>query len=458
MGSKEPPVAKPTSTSSTGFNCSSGEEQREACKGLPKFGAYEGQPYCVLHYPAKNKLMEFKEAISRKLEAEDFNFEGVWFPERTSFTIPFTKKANFANAIFIDDVDFSEATFVNTVDFTSSTFHGAVQFNNVEFWDTAIFYSCRFLKNADFLDATFHQKADFRCSEFRSEANFQTTFKRDVDFIYGFFRGEAYFRYVTFNGSVNFRSATFNDYLRFGGKQLSQEAAFDFQNARIDKPDRVTFDSLALRPYWFVNVNARKFDFLNVDWQWKTLTIKSEVCELGKKQVADAHRLLAVAFRNLAFNAEENERFGEASQFRYLAWQVWRKNEPHDYLTALIAWLYWAASGYGERILRACIVLLAIWLFFATLYSLGTNYTRVGFGSETTQFSLAKWVNENGNPPPAPLPSMKSLIYSLNTMTLQKPDPKPITSAAKGLVLVETIVGPIQAALLVLAIRRKFMR
>jgi uncharacterized protein (DUF433 family) len=42
-------------------------------------------------------------------------------------------------------------------------------------------------------------------------------------------------------------------------------------------------------------------------------------------------------------------------------------------------------------------------------------------------------------------------------MTFQKPEPRPATPAAQTVVLLETILGPVQAALLALAIRRKFM-
>jgi hypothetical protein len=57
-----------------------------------------------------------------------------------------------------------------------------------------------------------------------------------------------------------------------------------------------------------------------------------------------------------------------------------------------------------------------------------------------------------------PLPFKKVFTYSLGVMSLQKPDPKPVTIAAQTLVIFETILCPIQAALLALAIRRKFMR
>ena len=55
-------------------------------------------------------------------------------------------------------------------------------------------------------------------------------------------------------------------------------------------------------------------------------------------------------------------------------------------------------------------------------------------------------------------PLAQSLSYSASVMILQKPDLRPATIAAHTLVIVETILGPLQAALLALAIRRKFMR
>jgi len=58
----------------------------------------------------------------------------------------------------------------------------------------------------------------------------------------------------------------------------------------------------------------------------------------------------------------------------------------------------------------------------------------------------------------APLKFSRALIYSAGVMTLQKPEPRPATTAAQTVVLLETILGPVQVALLALAIRRKFMR
>jgi hypothetical protein len=74
------------------------------------------------------------------------------------------------------------------------------------------------------------------------------------------------------------------------------------------------------------------------------------------------------------------------------------------------------------------------------------------------------------NPPPTaqaataldevgqPQKPAKALAYSLAVITLQRPDPRPLTATAWFAVMVETILGPIQVALLILAVRRRFMR
>lgn len=111
------------------------------------------------------------------------------------------------------------------------------------------------------------------------------------------------------------------------------------------------------------------------------------------------------------------------------------------------------ASGYGERVWRAFVVLIGVWLVAAALY------TQVGFARweprvSTQQEAAEARRDEVGEPLRWP----RALTYSLGVMTLQKPEPRPATNAARSLVMLETILGPVQAALLALAIRRKFMR
>lgn len=57
-----------------------------------------------------------------------------------------------------------------------------------------------------------------------------------------------------------------------------------------------------------------------------------------------------------------------------------------------------------------------------------------------------------------PLDLGDACIYSLGVMTLQKQEARPAYKTTRLLVLIETVLGPVQTALLALAIRRKFIR
>jgi hypothetical protein len=374
--SPSPPTEAPTAPA---FACACASWLFSACEGLPFFKEHEGKRYCVLHYPGKDKVAAFNEVLKRKLDAEDFDFSEVWFP---------------------DDIDFSDRTFA-----------------------------------------------------------------KPVNFAFAIFSAKAYFYRSTFNAEVYFDGATFKDYVTFAGdnktQAFSDRSSLSLKYARVAHPDRLSFHMLTLRPHWFVSVDARKFEFINVNWNWRGISTKREIeCTkkeiqgfVGGEDVLSAHRLLAIACRNLAVNAEENHRYEEASRFRYMAMDARRLERWRGFTFWTLGWWYWLASGYGERVWRAFVVLIGVWLVAAALY------TRVGFARweprvSTEQEAAEARRDEVGEPLPLP----RALTYSLGVMTLQKPEPRPATNAAQTLVMLETILGPVQAALLALAIRRKFMR
>ena len=39
-----------------------------------------------------------------------------------------------------------------------------------------------------------------------------------------------------------------------------------FERCRIDKPELLTFNTVPLRPGWFINTDVRKVDFTDVIW------------------------------------------------------------------------------------------------------------------------------------------------------------------------------------------------
>ena len=495
------PTSSPTEASAA-FVCECRWMSRSACEGLPFHSSYEGKRYCVLHYPGKEKAAAFTEALKRKLDAEDFNFRGVWFPSYINFgDYTFTKPANFGDATFSEVVRFNSATFNAEADFSLATFSLGANFRSATFNAEANFVCAKFSAMVSFESATFSAVARFGMTDFSAMASFSfatfsagahfesatfsatasvfkgvsfqsatfsagayfesATFSTVVYFESATFSAEADFDSAMFSAVADFGSATFKDYVRFAGTKEKQvfgdNSSLNLQFARIEKPDRCSFHTLKLCPHWFVNVDARKFDFINVDWIWRNTKQEIETFqkeqEIQRENSLSIHRLLAVARRNLAVNAEENHRYEEASKFRYMAMEARRLERWRGFAFWTLGWWYWLASGYGERVWRAFVVLIGVWTVAAVLY------TQVGFVRWETRVSNEQeaWQakrDEVGEP----LRWRRALTYSLGVMTLQKPEPKPATNAAQALVMIETILGPVQAALLALAIRRKFMR
>src|SRR5205085_5399990 len=147
------------------------------------------------------------------------------------------------------------------------------------------------------------------------------------------------------------------------------------------------------------------------NWNWHNI---KEIKSLEKPFVLSAHkhRLLEIACRNLAVNAEENNRYEEASRFRYMAMEARRLEKWRGFAFWTLGWWYWLASGYGERVWLAFAWLIGIWLLSAMFY--------VGLGFPNRELSSA-------------------LLYSAGVMTLKKPEPRPATNAAQSLVMLETI-------------------
>lgn len=473
----------------TGFVCGC-EAWMRTCSGEAFYGEHSGNQYCVLHYPGKEKHSDFQKRLQRKLDSKDFDFRGVWFPDELPFSkVDFSTRADFRGATFSANANFTAATFSANVDFFKAIFSAEASFANAVFASHVDFYDATFSAEADFRAATFSESTEFRQATFRGAANFRyatfkdttnfrsatfaesadffkATFTQALDFSFATFSADAYFsdanfhaaadfRFANFHAAAYFRSAILVDHFRFAGDEqrpvFTETSSLDLQFARIKVPDRVSFHTLRLRPHWFVNVDTRKFDLVNVQWDWSS--INAEIKSLKENKVSSPHPLLAIACRHLAVNAEENHRYEEASKFRYMAMDARRSVGWRGLAFWRLGWWYWLASGYGERVLRAFLVLLGIW------FVAGLLYARVGFARWEPRLS-----NENDvatakrDDVGAPLKLSRALMYSAGVMTLQKPEPRPATRPAQTVVLLETILGPVQAALLALAIRRKFMR
>jgi hypothetical protein len=458
------------------FVCKCKPDQRSACWPERYPEPYKETGYCVLHFPGEEKSDEFEIAFDTKLKDGDYDFRGVWFPYELKKLgeHSFETNAVFEFAVFTAQADFSHANFGKRADFNKAVFKQQAKFNSANFIGRANFDNVCFKGNANFDRANFRARAGFNAACFRKRASFESaTFHDRINF------GEA-----RFNGEVNFRLTNFKDYVRFAGTKnetgpvttenefFLDKSLLDLREVKIDKPELVSFNTLTLRPFWFVEVSASKFDFSNVTWKLGTLS--EEVAEIRKAPelvrincekesyaslVRSPYTPLGIACWNLAVNAEENHRYEEASRFRYMAmdarrqtwkegetrlarlFRSWKRNRTARFSKSfwkdrrLLDWLYWASSGYGERISRAFMVLVIIWVVFAGAYAKVVRDKKTG----------------------APL-RWRAPTYSLGVMMLQKPEPPPSTILGQSLVLLETVLGPVQAGLLALAIRRRFMR
>lgn len=574
------------------------ESMYKACDGEPIFGEYEGNHYCVLHFPDAEKNEAFAAAIKKKKKANDYNYRGVWFPNGKWFNDDHIQKvANFTSATFNNisfrrttfiegaifdhatfrEANFSSAMFGGTAGFTRATFNGRANFDQASFNKSdfseanfqseanfrktsfskdVTFWRCNFVKRVDFDEAEFKahasfwptifgstawfraanfNSANFGGSRFADEAVFSwckfgsalfvgAEFNKKAKFFSAIFNTTAYFtsskfeeaaefQLATFNGDTlfistkfsekaDFWNATFKDYVKFSAMKgkggFSDSTSCSFVQARFEKPERVSFHTILLRPHWFLNVDPRKFEFVDVNWVGNLSRdlIESEIVELRKreeleereqlsrkeerrrnaelmedrftleemakeeaeeiqlnqpdKQKESYHRLLSITCRHLAVNAEETHRYDEASEFRFWSMELRRKEgwRARGRLSvSILHTLYRHLSGYGEEIGRAFFILLGIWIIFAVLY------TQVGFVRSPSLSSDVEYVADGES-----LKLDKAIGYSLGVIVLQRPDPKPLTSAANFAVLAETVLGPIQAALFALAVRRRFMR
>ena len=219
-----------------------------------------------------------------------------------------------------------------------------------------------------------------------------------------------------------------------------------------EKPERISFHTTNLRPSGFVDIDAQKFDFSDVEWfelpDGQKLALEQEIGVIEDPirgvDRDQSLRKLARACTKLANNAEENRDYPTANEFHFWSMEAQRKEGLSR--LGLIGTLYGALSGYGDRYLHAFVVLFGLWLTFAALYFLLADSAPfwVFLASDVWQgIDFAR----------------QALIYSLAALVRLNPEPKPVELGwFQTLVTIEGILGPLQIALFLLAVRRKVMR
>lgn len=396
---------------------------------------------------------------------------------------------------------FNEAKFLEgNVNFDGAKFLNGVNFCEVEFCGD----------NVNFDRAEFSKRTDFRKVKFRSSAYFEAAiFDGETSFFKAAFEKPVYFEHAVFGAEsfTTFRLVHFLDSLRFLENEIDEKATIYFGESTYEKPERINFHSIEnMQPRSFINVDMRRFNFEKVEFprlKWKFTRLSGlfacdlelddtramlerlgfikvweeesshELADRQKTQISEradpSYKLLSIASSRLAQNAEENGRYRQAMGLRYMSMEAHRRETRwRRWLPFSLHWWYWASSGYGERASRAAIMLFLVWLIpFVFYLTPAAQFTPEPKLTEVISQSIR--AARATDPPESQaltpdttihLSPVEAGFYSFNTMAFQKPEPKPAGQSWRTqlVVVLQTILGPLQAALLLLAVRRKFMR
>jgi hypothetical protein len=366
-------------------------------------------------------------------------FEWIKFMSDTSFrATTFSADTSFKSTLFSTEADFHEATFTSDAYFIETTFGrtGSTTFDDTSFAKGALFDRARFRNNVSFYSAMFGSESD------------------------------VFFRKTFFAKNANFQYCAAQGYVRFSNLRQGKENKFDFQEAAFENASRISFHTVRLFPNWFVNVDARKFVFTDIKWknldsERRNKNITAELENLKVRGIKEqSKRLLEIACRQLGVNAEENNRYEEAAKFRYMAMETKRLEElKHFSFSRFLIWLYKWTSSYGENWQHALGVLFIILFGFALIY------TQTEFQTCPNNQPLAMSITECKTEPEkckcqnGGLNIKEAFTHSISTALFQNVEyRKPLTIWGELATYLEKILAPLQAALLALAIRRKFMR
>ena len=337
--------------------------------------AWEEDPdgLCILHSRNADKDHDgkFKDSIKKKMDEEDYDFHGGFFPGSADFSgQKFTKKADFSYAVFhyanffgasFQEADFRWASF-QIARFPETTFQRAI-------------FPLAWFTEANFTEATF-QEADF----------FRATFE------------EAQFSGAKINGRMTLGDIRLREPLKknqpcplglqsiqFGEKGILRLVNLSLAQANFYGTDlrRVEFDRVTWASWWW---RAAVYDEALLHWRrWTHIAYLLNHGGLwGKKIPGEEGRPRKPSFadfapverlyRQLKANYEEERDFKRVGDFHYGEMEMhrrgsfWRQWMPSWYN------LYRVLSGYGERPLRAFIwLLLLIPAWAGLVWWLGIN-------------------------------------------------------------------------------------
>jgi uncharacterized protein YjbI with pentapeptide repeats len=441
------------------------------------------------------------QAIENDSAIGEFDFRGFRVPrvnERDFWQKEIAKRLNLSGAVFTDDVHFFNTTFLKGADFSMATFKGIADFR-----------SSRFVGNGEFYGVKFFGAAKFTATQFDKEAIFSRAVCADVDFVrtqFGgisrffdatlagttlftnaAFKGDAHFTYATFSGSNEFVDTEFSSVADFAGAAIRGPMRFvgrpgqhvfdapaNFSNLR-ERVELLSFEDTDLSRASFLGTNVESVGFRLVRWfsprsarnrqaLWDEYNV-----ETGK---TPEYGRIVENYRQLVLNYERRRDYATSDSFHIGEMEIYRRQAGARlpkwrgrlcrYFTLVN--FYKLSSYYGTSYGRAFFVLacLAV-VFFPCMFLLsgfqlskdsvgGTpkliEYT---FGPDSQHHfaALSAICRDFGH----------AILMTLSILTFQRERfYEPVGSWSRFIVAAAALILPAQAALALLAVRRRFRR
>ncbi len=421
--------------------------------------------------------------FSRAKFGEKAHFFGARFGKRAFFEVAsFGEGASFGGAKFGEDARFDGATFGQGASFIETLFDEGARFFSAKFGKDTLFHRAAFGKNTSFEGARFESGASF----------YRAAFGDGADFRYADFTGSAAFEEATALGSLAFLGLPESP----KGRIFSGGAGVpvSFERVRLDRPDRVWFSSANLEGVSFLNTDVTGVNFVDAAWPKDkngNISFRGKILtgvKFEKPPSRATFEWLERLCQQLKLNFENKRNYADAGEFhfaemeyrrrRYAENREWSRAGFGERFSALAIWLYKALAGYGERIGRAAGVLLAAFALVSAAQGLlgfyhapgwlekqDLNDPRSAYHCERFDgqpYRLLRFPPNAGTPCTDPVPGYEvfghAAKFTLQNITFRRPLEYSATHGDWWLPALARIFFPIQAGLLLVAIRRRFRR
>lgn len=427
--------------------------------GLPNYKcerkALRSEKYCIFHLPKEGKSSRLTNMFYNKLRRLHKSKDGSWI-----------------GFVFPEEFNLSKFEIDYRIDLSHSTF-GAINISRISFSEQINLSSCLFLSAIKVSQIKFNSSFLCENSSFKDDTRIFSTFKGRANFNHSDFYGRTNFG-GSFDNEASFQNCTFHDSITFrGGRDINVGSAkqpkdsikvrrlfnkkVGMQDVDFRRPDRVKFVGTDMSWLLLVGTDLKGVHLYDTTWFQPILKrngLFDEVYALTTTDKDYRNYILPrieSGYRNVRVALEENKDYSFASDF-YIGEIEIRRKRKHIIKRHFfsIEAFYNALSLYGTSPLRAT----RMFLWFFLLHFLISFFLQQTFSKQFIfdfhSFESLKLVLNQ---------ILTFCNNSLKILTLQRFGNFAEVGLSQSLIdTIFRIIGPLQIALLVMAMRNKIKR